>query len=117
MPKSLEDILGLPKRHKPERAVKSVAAINFLTDGNLFIERFDMLSASESMENHYFSSKAFVDLSMSIECSLKSIIISLSPDDESPAEAYKKARTGSHKLNALYSEVEVRAKNLSLIHI
>lgn len=101
--------LGVPKRHMPQRAVKSHLARNFWTDGNLFIDRFDQVRTCDSMGNRNFRAKATVDLAMSIECSLKSLIISLSKDDETPFGAYKKARNKGHKLDALFGEVTARA--------
>ncbi len=80
-------------------------------DGNLFIEKFDQVRNSDSMGNRSFRAKTIVDLAMSIECSLKSIIISLSGDAESPIKAYKKARGIGHDLNKLHKEVKKRAKN------
>ena len=108
---TIEEALGVPKVHKPKRAVKALIATNFLTDGNLFIERFDQVRNSDAMCNRNFRAKAIVDLAMSIECSLKSIIISLSSDAESPIKAYKKARRIGHDLKKLHNEAKTRAKN------
>ncbi|STQ89307.1 hypothetical protein [Iodobacter fluviatilis] len=102
---------GLPKKHKPKRAVKGLVARNFYIDGNLFIEKFDQVKNTESMQMRNFRAKAIVDLTMSIECSLKSIILSLSKDNELPSDAYKKARKCSHNLDKLYAEAILRAKN------
>lgn len=101
--------LGMPKRHIPQRAVKSHLARNFCADGNLFIDRFDQIRTCGLMGNRNFRAKTIVDLAMSIECSLKSLIISLSKDDETPAGAYKSARVKGHKLDALFDEVTTRA--------
>lgn len=106
----VSELIKLPKNHKPERGVKSAVAANFYIDGNLFIERCDLVARSESMGNRYFRAKCIVDLLMSIECSLKCFVISLSKDDETPTQAYKKARSCSHSLEKLYSEVELRAR-------
>lgn len=100
----------MPKRHIPSRAVKLHLAQNFWKDGHLFIARFDQLSTCSFMEHRDFRAKVVVDLAMSIECSLKSLIISLSKDDETPADAYKKARKKNHNLVDLLAEVTVRAK-------
>lgn len=107
----INQILNNPKTHKPERAVKSLLANSFYLDGNLFIERFDQVYLTDSMEIQSFRAKAVVDLAMSIECSLKSLIISLSRDDELPKLAYQKARSSNHDLNKLHEEVKKRAKN------
>lgn len=93
------------------RAVKSLVASNFYIDGNLFIDKFDQVKGCDSMVNINFRAKTIVDLAMSIECSLKSLIISLSKDSETPAKAYKKARKLGHNLEKLHKEVEKRAKN------
>ncbi|MDN0082064.1 hypothetical protein QU487_04755 [Crenobacter sp. SG2305] len=107
----MELSLGVPKKHKPKRAVKSLVASNFYVDGNLFIEVFDNIKKTDSMQHRNFRAKAIVDLAMSLECSLKSLVISLSKDSESPNDAYKKARKCSHDLRGLYEEVASRAKN------
>lgn len=114
--KRLNAVLGVPKKHNPERAVKSLVAINFYTDGNLFIEAYDHLNAFDPMQNRNFRAKAIVNLAMSIECSLKSLIISLSKDSEAPIDAYKIARTHSHHIEKLHSEVESRSKKRFKIH-
>ena len=111
---SVKDVLNkalkIPKKHHPKRAVKSLVARNFYIDGNLFIESFDCSNNIHSMQNRNFRAKAVVSLAMSIECSLKAIIISLSLDSESPTNAYKTSRGLSHNLEKLYNEVIVRAK-------
>lgn len=106
----LNAALGAPKKHNPKRAVKSLVARNFHTDGNLFIEAYDYLNAFDPMQNRNFRAKAIVNLAMSIECSLKSLIISLSQDSETPISAYNIARNHSHKIEKLHSEVESRSK-------
>lgn len=105
----MSETLGVPKRHIPQRSVKSHLARSFWADGNLFIDRFDQLFTCDSMGNRNFRAKTIVDLAMSIECSLKSLIISLSKDDETPSGVYKKARKKSHKLDKLFDEVTIRA--------
>lgn len=107
----LEKSLKLPKQFKPQRTVKGKLCRSFSLDSHLFIEKFNLVYTTEFMENRNFRTKAIVDLLMSIECSLKSMCIALSKDIETPAEAYKKVRKHSHKLNKLYDEVEKRAKN------
>lgn len=107
----IEQSLKLPKTYKPKRAVKGSLCRSFSLDGNLFIEKFDLVNATESIVKRNFRAKAIVDLLMSVECSLKSLYIGLSKDDEEPIKAYKKARRHSHNLNKLYNEVEKRAKN------
>lgn len=105
----LNKALDVPKKHIPQRAVKSHLARNFWTDGNLFIDRFDQVRYCESMGHWSFRAKAIVDLAMSMECSLKALIISLSKDSETPVRAYKKARSKGHKLDDLFAEASARA--------
>lgn len=69
------------------------------------------MSACDLMQNRNFRAKAIVDLAMSIECSLKSLIISLSKNIETPAKAYKIAKNLSHNLDNLHQEVKKRAKH------
>ncbi|GIB60897.1 hypothetical protein VCSRO140_3465 [Vibrio cholerae] len=107
----LKQALGVPKEQKTQRAVKYLVASNFYSDGNLFIERFDHLKNTDSMENRSFRAKAVVDLAMSLECSLKCLVISLSADQESPEDAYLKARNLGHKLQKLYNEVKSREQS------
>lgn len=68
------------------------------------------------MNNRNFRAKIIVDLLMSIECSLKSLIISLSIDNEPPEIAFKKLKNLSHSLEKLYEEVASRSKNRFKIH-
>ena len=107
----IEQSLKVPKKHKPQRAVKGALCRSFSLDGNLFIEKSDLVQGIELMENRNFRAKIIVDLLMSIECSLKSLCIALSKDNETPAKVYKKVRKYSHNINKLYNEVEKRAKN------
>ncbi|MBS6212214.1 MAG: hypothetical protein KH812_19395 [Proteus hauseri] len=104
--------MGLPKKQSPFKYVKSILAIKYYTDGNLFIERYDILSSNiDSMNNRDFRAKAMVDLCMSIECSLKSLIISLSKDDIKPVEIKKKVIKKSHHIDKLVVMAKSFAKN------
>lgn len=103
--------IGVPKNQNSVRAVKSRVATHFIIDGELFIERFDLVSNTCQINDRNFRAKAIVDLLMSIECSLKSLIISLSQDGETPFYAYKTARGYRHNLTKLYKEAKERAKN------
>lgn len=105
----IEKSLGMPKKHIPSRAVKAHLAQNFWSDGCLFIKRFDQLFDCPLINHRDFRAKVVVDLIMSIECSLKSLIISLSKDSETPADAYKIARNNNHNLDKLFNEVNARA--------
>jgi len=111
--KKLLDVMGAAKQRKPVRGMKAVLARNFYADGNLFIERFDALNETEGMIDTRYASKAVVDLSMSIECSLKSLIICLSKDGETPVALYNrlKSRQLGHNLDNLLQEAITRAKS------
>ena len=99
-----------PKRHKPERAIKGIISFNFWEDGLLFIEISDKINTTELMENRHVRSKMIVNLIMSLECSLKSLIISLSEDKHTPKEAYQEARSLSHKIDKLYEQAKIKSK-------
>lgn len=104
--------MGLPKKQSPFKYVKSILAIKYYTDGNLFIERYDILNSnSDSMQNRDFRAKAMVDLCMSIECSLKSLIISLSKDDIKPVDIKRKVIKKSHYIDKLVVMAKSSAKN------
>lgn len=108
--KELENVLGLSYTFKSKRAVKYKVAKHFLRDSSYLIDRFDLLINSDLKDSRNFRAKSFVDLMMSIECSFKSMIISLSKDPELPSKAYKKARKKEHYLDILYKEIVKRAK-------
>ncbi|HAT8521871.1 TPA: hypothetical protein I7190_27085 [Vibrio vulnificus] len=104
--------LGLPKQIKPRRAVKGVIARNYYVDGNLFIERFDILNSSnDSMQNKQFRAKAMVDLCMSLECSMKSLVVSLNHDSKTPKRLMKDLKNLSHHLDKLFDKTTKLSKN------
>ncbi|MUK62714.1 hypothetical protein GNP81_16390 [Aliivibrio fischeri] len=108
----MKKIAGAANNVKIVQAAKSVVAINFYTDGNLFIERYDLMNSHHDLMQHrQFRAKAMVDLAMSLECSLKSLVISLSPSTQKPKAAIKKARDCSHDHQKLYRRVKVKAKH------
>ncbi|HDM8146011.1 TPA: hypothetical protein P0E33_004867 [Vibrio harveyi] len=108
----LKKIAGAAKSVKVVQAAKSVVALNFYTDGNLFIERYDLLNShNSSMQHRQFRAKAMVDLAMSLECSLKSLILSLSKANEKPKTAMNQARKASHDHKKLFNKVKAKAKN------
>ena len=107
----MKKIAGAVNTIKPRQYAKSVLAQNFYLDGNLFIERFDLLNShSDSMQNRQFRAKAMVDLAMSLECSLKSIIVSLSKSVEKPKIVKNKILKLSHYYEKLFNEVKIRSK-------
>lgn len=107
--------LGKAKKFKPQRCVKWLLSSNFCCDALHFIERFSYLYGIESVTNllnhKCIRAKRLLELYFSIECSLKSLVISLSKDDETPSNAYKKARGKNHDLKKLFMECSDRAKN------
>ncbi|WP_373960420.1 hypothetical protein [Vibrio gigantis] len=108
----MKKIAGAANNIKIVQAAKSVVAINFYTDGNLFIDRYDLMNSHyDSMQHRQFRAKAMVDLAMSLECSLKSLVISLSPSTQKPKAAIKKARECSHDHKKLYLRVKSKAKH------
>lgn len=104
---------GAAKRRNPVRGKKAIMARNTSQDAWQFIDRFDALNNdAQNMQDVDYAAKAVVDLCVSIESSLKSLIICLSPDKETPAELYKNLkRVYGHKLKKLHDEVISRAKN------
>lgn len=108
----LKKIAGATKNIKVVQATKSVLALNYYTDGNLFIERYDFLNSHNcSMQHRQFRAKAMVDLAMSLECSLKSLVFSLSKDNEKPKTAMNQTRKASHDHKKLFNKVKATAKN------
>ena len=53
----IEQSLKVTKKHKPQRAVKGTLCRSFSLDGNLFIEKFDLVQGTESMQNRNFRAK------------------------------------------------------------
>jgi len=109
--KKLLKSLNKPKKFNTTKSIKGLFANRFLTDGNLFITTYDLVSKTEYFQNKNYRAKIIVELMMSIETSLKSLILSLSKDDETVINAYKKAKGCSHDINKLYHEVKCRSKN------
>ncbi|OCQ23386.1 hypothetical protein A7985_05450 [Pseudoalteromonas luteoviolacea] len=99
--KRLKDSLGAVKKPCRKKYVKYMIASNFYVDGNIFIKRYDIALSSDYLGNTNYRSKMVVDLLMSIECSLKSLLITTSNDEVSAKEAYKKARKCGHNLDKL----------------
>ena len=91
--------------------VKKTISGSFYYDSNDLLIRANIFRNGISHDSLSTKAKTYVDLIMSIECSLKSMIISLSSKNESPEDAYLKARRCSHNLDKLYIEVKIRAKN------
>lgn len=103
--------LGAPKKHLPVRAVKYTIASSYCVDGNILIERHDIVEKNEMFNHRSLRAKSVVDLLMSIECSLKAVAISLTPDSESPSESYKSVRKHSHGIEKLLSHIKTEGEN------
>ena len=108
---SPHSILLSKKRRSPfdiEKALKWQLADHFRRDANDFIWRMDKINDPESSSLSW-NAKRFVDMRMSAECALKSIVISLSKSNETPENAYSSARGCSHSLQKLKEVVIKRA--------
>ncbi|MDR3711959.1 MAG: hypothetical protein P4L51_04025 [Puia sp.] len=103
-------LLKLPP-YRPELYVKRTVAVSFWKDSNDLLWRATIFSRQIGHDTLSTKAKTYVDLIMAIECSLKSLIMSLSLKDETPESAYLVARRCSHNLDRLYQEVKIRAKN------
>lgn len=103
-------LLKLPP-YRPDLYVKRTVAVSFWKDSNDLLWRATIFSREIGHDTLSTKAKTYVDLIMAIECSLKSLIISLSLKGETPEAAYLVARRCSHNLDKLYQEVKIRAKN------
>lgn len=90
--------------------LKYTLASHFWGDSNDFLWRVSILKDKRPHDSNAYFAKIYVDLLMSAECALKSLIVSLSQDNETPEQAYMKARQYGHDLQKLYDEVKLRAK-------
>lgn len=99
-----------PKKHIPVRAIKSDIASQYWRDGFSFIRISDVVFNTDLIADVDIRGKMTVNLMMSLECSLKSLIISLSKDNETPLEVLKLVKNKSHDNNKLYDEVVDRSK-------
>lgn len=100
-----------PPPYNAEKYIKKDVAASFWKDSNDLLWRVNIFRRYISHDSLSTKSKIYVDLIMAIKCSLKSLIISLSKNDETPESAYLVARNCSHNLDKLYNEVRKRAKN------
>jgi hypothetical protein len=91
--------------------VKDWVSGAFRRDGTELFYRAK-LTQNWSDQGHSKAFKLFVDLIMSAECSLKSLIISCSPSSEAPEAAYKVARSKGHILKKLGAEAISRENKL-----
>ena len=93
-----------------DRQLKYKLSTSFWADSNDFLWRAGLLLKDRPHDTNAYFAKIYVDLIMSAECALKSLIISLSLPTETPEDAYLTARRIGHHLDRLYAEVEQRAK-------
>jgi hypothetical protein len=92
-----------------ERHLKCRLASFFWSDANDFMWRIDLVQKTD-MQHRSFRAKLFVDMLMASECSLKSIIFSMSPKTETAEAAYKLMRGCGHDLRSLSAEAAKRCK-------
>ncbi|MDB0602179.1 hypothetical protein PL373_13675 [Tenacibaculum maritimum] len=91
--------------------IKKHICDSMFRDSNQFLWRVHYLIRTNEFSDKNWYSKIHVDLLMAIESDLKAMIVALSKNNESPEDAYKKARSYGHNISNLYQEVEIRAKN------
>lgn len=92
-----------------EKNLKYRLASSMWQDANDFLWRFSIVTKNLPYQTKSILGKSYVDLVMSMESSLKSLIITLSPSTETPEDSYIVARTNGYNLNKLYMDVEKRA--------
>lgn len=113
MGKLLKDIVqemrGGP--YSPDRHMKAHIASAYLQDSNDFLWRVGAARQHHEIGVTSFRAKTCVDLIISVECSLKSLIVALSRKWESAEDAYLTARKLSHHLEKLEKEARTRAKH------
>src|SRR5450759_1273553 len=98
---SAKKLLKLPP-FKPELYVKRTIAVSFWKDSNDLLWRGNIFRQQIGHDTLSTKAKTYVDIIMAVECSLKSMIISLSLKNETPENAYLTARSCSHHLDRLY---------------
>ncbi len=93
-----------------EFQVKYALSLYFYGDSNDWL-KFYIMTHEDEYQRLSFTAKRFIALRMSIECLLKSILISLSKKNEKAEDIYKVARKSSHKLEILVGEAQNRSSN------
>jgi len=89
--------------------IKRAMSSCFYQDGVDLLEL--VLQGDRSTRAHRsYQAKLFVNLRMAIECFLKSMIISLSDQSETPEQAYNCAKKSGHDLVTLLNKVRDRTK-------
>jgi len=93
-----------------DRQLKSFIAYSWSRDGMEHLKRVKVLHNELNNTSKSYISKIYVDVLLSIECNLKSLIVTMSKKHETPESAFKKARRKNHEIKKLYKEVKKRAK-------
>ena len=97
-----------------ERSIKALLATSYTQDARGLLQRahFCLHPKIGFEHDRKLRAKILVDLLMSAECSLKSLIFGLSKNDETPEQLYKKSkRKWGHDLGKLLTQARKRAKN------
>jgi len=93
-----------------ETQVKAQIARNYLRDASEWLFIHKKIQEIDEYIAMSFEAKKFINLRFSMECSLKSLIMSLSKRKERAEEAYNIARKFSHNLMKLFEECKKRAE-------
>ena len=97
-----------------ERSIKALLATSYIQDARGLLQRghFCLNPQNGFEHDRKLRAKILVDLLMSAECSLKSLIFGLSKNDETPEKLYKNAKgKWKHDLGKLLFQARKRAKN------
>ncbi len=118
--KSVENqagVVGTAKGQKLKKAfgnffieihVKAHLSGLFLTDALEWLLLYESLEQNSNFGSESYEAKKFIMLRSSVECILKSLIISSSKSSEKAAGAYKTAVACSHNLSKLHNECNLR---------
>ncbi|MGA9406303.1 MAG: hypothetical protein WBW71_04140 [Bacteroidota bacterium] len=91
--------------------LKARLASSYGADGNDLIGRVHLVRRNSDATHRSHYAKIIVDCIMACECSMKSLIFSLSKTPETPEGLYRLVRRRSHHLKRLLDEVKPRARN------
>ncbi len=92
-----------------EPQVKSQISRYYLRDAYEWVRIYRNLMSESEYYSKSFEAKKFVCLRFALECSLKSLIMSLSNNKESASDSYKSLRNHQHDLTGLAKECISRA--------
>lgn len=93
--------------------VKAHLASSYRGDANDFLWRIDACTRHAECEALSFRAKVCVDLRMTIECDLKSIICSASGKEESCEDVHRIVRKCSHDIGKLRTEAKRRIAEIN----